>query len=239
MTEPQLPPWLTNEDASAPEPPRAKKRMGPPPAGYEARKDHPRRCTAKKSNGEPCTRMAITGGTVCPMHGGSTPQVRAKAAERIAEATILEQWHRLSRPAAELPQVNPVGALLAEIAWTSAFVEFLRQKLADLGQEDLFWGRVKVTRKDASMTPGVDVEEAAEVNVILRLLGTERDRLTRQIETAIKLDLDRRVVESHERMGQVIIGIIEATLSVMDITEQQRAIARGELHRQLTVVAAG
>lgn len=41
-------------------------------------------CTAKRSNGEPCKGQAIQGGAVCRVHGGSAPQVRAKAAERLA-----------------------------------------------------------------------------------------------------------------------------------------------------------
>jgi hypothetical protein len=43
------------------------------------------RCTAHSSrSGQPCKRYAIEGGTVCPTHGGKAPQVKAKAAERIA-----------------------------------------------------------------------------------------------------------------------------------------------------------
>lgn len=41
-------------------------------------------CSARaKSTGRPCTRRAIRGGTVCIVHGGRAPQVKAKAEERI------------------------------------------------------------------------------------------------------------------------------------------------------------
>jgi len=44
-------------------------------------------CTATaKATGEPCRRAAISGGSVCYVHGGAAPQVKRKAAERIAEA---------------------------------------------------------------------------------------------------------------------------------------------------------
>lgn len=39
-----------------------------------------------RRTGEPCKNAAMNGTTVCRMHGGSAPQVRRKAAERIAEA---------------------------------------------------------------------------------------------------------------------------------------------------------
>lgn len=45
--------------------------------------DHPRKCIAHKHTGEPCRRYAIRGGTVCPVHGGTAPQVRRKAAQRL------------------------------------------------------------------------------------------------------------------------------------------------------------
>jgi hypothetical protein len=42
------------------------------------------RCTATgKRNGQPCKNPAIAGGTVCRMHGGSAPHVKAKAQERL------------------------------------------------------------------------------------------------------------------------------------------------------------
>lgn len=43
------------------------------------------KCSATaKTTGEQCTQWAMHGGTVCRMHGGEAPQVRAKANERIA-----------------------------------------------------------------------------------------------------------------------------------------------------------
>jgi hypothetical protein len=45
-----------------------------------------RKCIAKSSRtGELCKRWAIKGGTVCPFHGGSAPQVKAAAAKRLRE----------------------------------------------------------------------------------------------------------------------------------------------------------
>lgn len=43
------------------------------------------RCVAKsKTKGKRCTKHAIPGGTVCRYHGGAAPQVKQKAAERLA-----------------------------------------------------------------------------------------------------------------------------------------------------------
>src|SRR6185436_1366303 len=44
------------------------------------------KCTARKRNGEPCRAMAARGATVCRVHGGSAPQVKAAAKRRLEQA---------------------------------------------------------------------------------------------------------------------------------------------------------
>src|SRR5437763_10144286 len=61
-----------------------------------------RQCTATNRDGERCRRSPILGGTVCPFHGGGTPQARAAARQRLLGLVepvidvfeeIVEQWH--------------------------------------------------------------------------------------------------------------------------------------------------
>lgn len=56
---------------------------GPPPTGLEARKERGNVCTARRTNGEPCSNFAINGSHVCRIHGGAAPQVRARAQVRL------------------------------------------------------------------------------------------------------------------------------------------------------------
>lgn len=49
------------------------------------------RCKAKsKRSGKQCSMPAMDGQLVCRMHGGSAPQARRKAAERIAQAELMK-----------------------------------------------------------------------------------------------------------------------------------------------------
>lgn len=45
-----------------------------------------RRCSARRSNGQPCRAYAVHGAAVCVTHGGAAPQVKRKAQERIDAA---------------------------------------------------------------------------------------------------------------------------------------------------------
>lgn len=48
-----------------------------------------RRCTAtSKRTGQRCGQWSVVGGTVCRFHGGASPQVAAKAEQRVAHATV-------------------------------------------------------------------------------------------------------------------------------------------------------
>lgn len=52
-------------------------------------------CAAtSKTTGERCRKYAIVGGTVCPSHGGSAPQVRRRAAMRVAERA---EWRHVQK----------------------------------------------------------------------------------------------------------------------------------------------
>lgn len=65
---------------------------------------HKRKCTAQSARSKkPCSRWAIAGGTVCPTHGGSAPQVKRKAQERLQD---LIDPDRVLRSAAEIAHLD-------------------------------------------------------------------------------------------------------------------------------------
>ena len=87
----------------------AKKRPMEPPDPW---KGQGRQCTARSSQtGKPCGNAPIRGGTVCRKHGGAAPQVKAKAALRLATLTdpAIRALDALLKPAAA--KKHPAQAL--------------------------------------------------------------------------------------------------------------------------------
>ncbi len=59
------------------------------PAGYPLQRYPPAvGCTAPRSDGEPCRRLAIRGGRVCVVHGGRLPTVREAAKSNVEAARL-------------------------------------------------------------------------------------------------------------------------------------------------------
>lgn len=84
-------------------------------------------CTAtSKQSGERCRRDAIVGGTVCPMHGGMSPQVQRAAKRRLAEARARQ---RLDEVEVE-PIDDPIAAYAQVVAEAVALKDVLASHVA-------------------------------------------------------------------------------------------------------------
>ena len=57
------------------------------PSDYRAAGVRAVKCTARTHAGKPCKMWAARGATVCKMHGGAAPQVKAAARRRLEQAT--------------------------------------------------------------------------------------------------------------------------------------------------------
>jgi hypothetical protein len=113
---PERPPPPTHEPAlRLPDP-----RLWTPPVRLRLRV----RCTAHRSDGEPCRAWAIRGGRVCAAHGGRAPQVRAAARRRLESAALTAYLYR-RYPPATLPPAAWAASLLGGDAERMAWADLV------------------------------------------------------------------------------------------------------------------
>jgi len=124
--------------------------------------DDARRCTAKSSrSGNRCKKAAILGGMVCRTHGGSAPQVKKKALERLED---LIDPDRALREAAKLAysniqdvldddgNVRPIKEWPRELAAAVSSIDMTKKNLTagDGKQEDVI--RIRLWDKPSNLT---------------------------------------------------------------------------------------
>jgi hypothetical protein len=189
---------------------------------------NPARCTAHRTNGQPCARAPIKGHTVCATHGGSAPQVKDAAARHLAVAAVTAELDRLGIP---IP-TNPTDALLSQLAEAAGNVSYLRQELQRQQQ-------LATDADRPGSTPLVQHGQwTATVAPLVTLYGEWSDRMARLAKLALDAGVDERAIALAERLGALLADTLEAALSDREwgLTEEQRHLGRTVLGRHLKAV---
>lgn len=143
------------------------------------------KCSAKsKQSGKRCKLPAIPGGTVCRFHGGSAPQVRRKAAERL-EATKERVLLEMCRVAYVDPRTlfDAKGKLLAI------------SKLDDIGARAL----AGITFDDSGGVRSIRlIDKKGALDSLMRHLGMFEDRL--KVEATLA-NVATRLVNGRKRIA--------------------------------------
>lgn len=179
-------------------------------------------CGAKKRNGDPCRAKPIPGGTRCVRHGGKAPQVRAAAARRVALQTLDHEMTVLGIRD-QYPDVDPAAALLRVVSSTHAEVLYLEQRVAELDDQDLAWGKVQHEKGVGPEGPIDKTTEKATEHVLVTQLRDARDRLARYSTMALRAGIEERRVRMAEDNAALIAGAIQRVLAALDLTETQQA----------------
>jgi hypothetical protein len=155
------------------------------------------RCNGTTSTGR-CRKQPIKGGAVCRTHGGSAPQVKAKAEERLLHRRAVLEAETLGLPR----EVDPHTALLEELHRTAGHVEWLGAVVADLER-----GKVEGD------------------SVYVRLYAEERDRLLKVAKACVDVGIEERRVRLAEQAGAQLAAVVRAVLDRLELSDAQRLLA--------------
>ena len=191
------------------------------------------KCTAKRTDGEPCKAWAVTGLKVCRVHGASSPRSKAKRARALAE----EKAAKAMRLFAEPVDIDPARALVELVQWTAGEVAYWREQVRALADEDpkaLTWGVVR--EKVGGEDYGTTLE--AKPNVAYLMLTDAQDRLAKYAAAALKAGVEERRVKLAEDQGALVAQVIRSILDQLNLTSDQQARVPEVVPTQLRLLTA-
>lgn len=159
-----------------------------------------------KSTGKPCQLDAMRGSMVCHKHGGSAPQVRAKARERLLAAEAAEELARLDVQ----PIDNPLVMLADLLGQAAAFKDVLAVKVNDLGTELRF----------------MDAKGAEQLRSEVALWERALDRCERFAVNMARLNIDTRLVAISEQQHAMVLRAVDAALDAAAVPPERRGAAK-------------
>lgn len=174
----------------------------------------------------PCKAYPVPGGSVCVTHGGRTQATGAAVTRFRNEQTAEYAANMLGIVDYD---ITPTEALLQEVREAAANVAFLRARVQALvGDRDiddpnhpLIWGQTSEKTVSASQFPGTDEEFAAGVHVWFQMYQSERERMVRAAQMALRAGVEERRVRLAEMGADVIVGRIRQILNALDLTAAQ------------------
>lgn len=159
----------------------------------------------------------MKGQEVCAFHGGSSPQARAKAAERIAAEEARVGAEAAVAMFGLRSDVSPSQALIDELQWTAAHVAYLRSKVIAAGEERLVMGVSKVVNDGGTdEKPGNKTTTIqAGPSVWYQLWIREREHLVKVAAAAVKAGIEQRRIELAEQQAFLVAGVVRRILDGM------------------------
>lgn len=182
----------------------------------------PKRCRAHRSNGEPCKRPPIRGGTVCSSHGGRAPAVRAAAGRRLAEQEATREVVRLTDARGPLSLPDVYREMLSTAGDAVAWQNILRQRVDSLD--------------DYSSVSGMGGDQ---IRADVVLFERAMDRTAKVLELVARLDLDTRLTHISAQQGEQVARVLRVGLDAAGLSTGQREAAEAAMVLELRKIGGG
>jgi hypothetical protein len=173
-------------------------------------------CRAHKRSGQPCTNPPMTGQAVCRMHGGSAPQARAAAEQRVQRAELAKTIGELA-DACDVASTDPVDQLqeaLEVCVRMVAALDYLTSRLGlGIGEGADATGHILMPAKAGAAT-----------NPLVTELGTWVDRKARTAKACLDAGISERQVRVMEATAGSFVQALRAILDGLGLTPDQQAL---------------
>ena len=169
-----------------------------------------KRCVAKsKASGKRCNSWAIEGGTVCYMHGGASPIVKAAAQQRVHAQRIAASAQATLAHEGISPVEDPLEELGRLASASNALMQALGARVNALSDLEHF---------DAKNSPAIK----AEVQMYERAM----DRTHRLLDSLVKHGYTEREIKIQETQVMLVSGVIKRVLSALGLSAEQQKNAQ-------------
>jgi hypothetical protein len=192
-------------------------------------KDAPK-CTAHKTNGDPCPQPAMIGQSVCQSHGGKSKQALAKAQERIKEQQAEKALVKFKGLAGERLQIPYTQAMLWMVEETAQNVLFYQDQIRQLRQG-------KGAKNEAGEWEEGLYRYIPEVgdmeHLWVRKYDQERDRLFKMAIECAKYGLEEKVIELRQKEAEAYMQAQIASWDALGLNAEQRQLAANSIQGSL------
>jgi hypothetical protein len=175
-----------------------------------------------KVDGLPCQGYPVTGQTVCRMHGGSSPQAKKKASERLELQKVEADAKALLAHRGLAGITDPLNELARTAAEVIAFKDALAARVNSLSD---------IRYRDAK-----DAEQLrAEVALYERAL----DRTGKFLEVLVRAGFEQRITRLREEHGALIVQVLQRVFAALDLTVEQQAVVSTVVPAELRLIDGG
>jgi hypothetical protein len=178
-------------------------------------------CKATTTKGKPCRKAPVLGADVCTSHGGAAPQVRAKAAERVAQQEFDKAMRRELARLEVTPVTDPLSTLADLAGQALAFKDALAARVNDL-QDNIRYQ---------------DMRGAEQLRSEIALWERALDRCERFCTSMAKLNIDERLAQVSEQQATLVADALAVVMGEMGLTRDQQKEARSRVASKLRVAA--
>lgn len=179
------------------------------------------KCTARRTNGEPCQRSPIAGGSVCATHGGSAPAVKAAAARRLEVAAVEADVAAVIASEGLEGVTDPLEALARLATETLAMKSALAARVNALS--------------DITTTSKLGVEA---LKVEVALYERAIDRSGKFLDLLAKSNFEERRLRIDEGTAGMFVTVMRNVLARLDLTPAQQALVGTVVSEELRALNA-